>query len=136
VAVTPGVTLAGKLAFITGDHRKEDVYRLALFSPAANLNAYTECYSKQDECKGQGYVSGGQALAGYEASIEGVHAIVTWTKETLWKNATITARGGLVYNARTGVSVLVLDIVDDYGNPVTSTNGNFKVDGGIAAWVG
>lgn len=136
MACTPGVTLAGKLAFVTGQHRSEDTYKLALFSPQANLNAYTESYTKEGEVKGQGYAAGGQILQGYAAEINGVQAVVAWMKETLWKNATITARSGLVYNARTGTTVMVIDIVDEQGNQVTSTNGNFKVEGGIAAWIG
>ena len=130
------MTLAGKLAFITGEHRKDDTYKLALYAPTATLNAFTDSYSKQDEVRGQGYAAGGQVLQGYEAGIEGVQAVITWTKETLWKNASITARSGLVYNARTGTSVMVIDITDEQGNQVTSTNGNFKVEGGNAVWIG
>lgn len=136
MAVTPGMTLAGKLAFATGQHRADDSYKLALYSPQATLNAFTEAYTKQDEVGGKGYVAGGQLLAGYDARIEGVRAIVTWVKETLWKNASITARSGIVYNARTGASVMVIDITDEQGNQVTSTNGNFKVEGGISCWIG
>ena len=130
------MTMAGKLAFATGQHRAEDAYKLALYGPQANLNAFTESYTKEGECKGQGYAAGGQVLQGYDARIEGVQAVVTWTKETLWKNASITARSGLVYTARTGTSVMVIDIVDEQGNQVTSTNGNFKVEGGNAIWIG
>ena len=136
MAVTPGMTLEGKLAFATGRHREDDAYKLALYGPTASLNAFTASYTKEGECAGKGYAAGGQILQGYDVGIEGVTAVVTWTKETLWKNASITARSGLVYNARTGISVMVLDIVDEQGNQVTSTNGNFKVEGGIACWIG
>jgi hypothetical protein len=130
------LTLAGKLAFATGQHRSEDIYKLALYGPQATHNAHTESYTKEHECKGQGYVAGGQALQGYSATIEGTHAVVGWTKDTLWKNASICARYGIIYNARTGTTVMIIDISDEQGNPVTSTNGNFKVEGGIAAWIG
>lgn len=136
MSVSAGITVAGKLAFVTGEHRRDDRYMLALYSPQADLNAFTEAYSKQDECKGAGYAPGGRELQGYTASIEGTQARVEWTKETAWPNATITARGGLVYNARTGVSVVVLDISTMDGAPMASTNGKFTVGAGIAAVLG
>ncbi len=137
MAVTAGLCCSAKLDFLTGVHQPGDRYKLALYTPAANLTPYDTEYTKQDEVKGQGYVAGGADLAGYNASLDGISACITWAKETLWRNATITARSAMVYNASKGnKALLIIDIMDDYGNPVTSTNGNFKVDAGITLWVG
>ena len=137
MAITPGLCTSAKLDIATGVHQPGDRYMLALYAPTANLNPFVTEYTKQDEVKGQGYTAGGQALSGYDARVEGIQAVVTWTKETIWKNASLTARGGLIYNAAKGnKAVMVIDVVDDYGNQVTSTNGNFKVEGGIAFWIG
>ena len=137
MSCTPGLCISAKLDLVTGVHQSGDRFMLALYAPAANLNPYVEEYTKQDEVKGKGYQAGGMVLQGYTPTVEGIHAGVVWDKETIWKNATITARSGLIYNASKGnKALMVIDIMDETGNPVTSTNGNFKVDGGIAFFVG
>ena len=137
MAVTAGLCICAKLDFLTGVHEKTDKYKIALYSPAAQLTPFCEEYSKQDEVVGQGYVAGGMELQGYSAYCEGIEACIEWTKETLWKNASITARGAVIYNASKGNrAILVMDVTDVHGNPVTSTNGNFKLDAGIAVKIG
>lgn len=137
MSISPGLCVSAKLDFVTGVHQRGDTYKIALFTPQANLTPLITEYSKENEVKGQGYVAGGAVLTGYDAVTEGIRAVVSWNKETIWKNASITARGAVIYNATRGnKAILVMDVTDDYGNAVTSTNGNFKIDAGISFWIG
>lgn len=129
--------VSAKADVLRGVHQPGDRYMLALYSPSAVLSPYTEEYTKQDEVTGKNYRAGGAPLQGYSVDIEGVAAVMSWSRPTVWPNATITARYGLVYNASKGNrALLVVEVADEHGRPVTSTNGNFKVDGGIAMVIG
>ena len=137
MAIVPGMCVSAKLDLVTGVHQPGDTYKIALYGPNAQLNPLITEYSKADEVKGQGYTAGGAQLSGYSAYIEGVRAVICWEKETLWRNASITARGAVIYNATKGnKALLVIDVVDEHGNAVTSTNGNFKIAAGVSLWVG
>lgn len=137
MAVTPGLCVSARLDLVTGVHQPGDNYKIALYAPSANLTPLITHYTKENEVKGKGYVAGGAVLQGYMAYLEGLRAYVCWEKGVIWKNASITARGAVVYNASKGdKALLVLDVMDEMGNAVTSTNGNFSMEAGIAFWIG
>jgi hypothetical protein len=120
MAITEGLTVAGKLRILSADMRPEDTYKVALYSAAAAIGPFTEEYTTAGEVRGQGYQPGGQVLTGIEYLVDGVTACMNWTNNPVWKNATINARGALIYNAsRKNASLLVLD----FRNDVVSTNG-------------
>ena len=105
-------------------HTAADVYKIALFTSAANLSKATTAYAATGEVSGTGYTAGGQTLAGFSATLDGDTAILDWTTDPTWANASITARGALIYNStRAGAAVAVLD----FGADVSSTNASFTV---------
>lgn len=122
MAITPGLCAVAKLAFLKGEFQAGDRYKVALYSEDADLNALTTAYSAAGEVKGQGYVAGGQELTGIEFGLEGVTAMMGFSNNPVWRNATITARGALIYNAsRRNAAVLVVA----FPRNVVSTNGNW-----------
>ena len=105
-------------------HTAADVYKIALYTSAATLSKATVAYTATGEASGAGYAAGGQALVGFSATLDGDTAILDWTADPSWANASITARGALVYNAtRANAAVAVFDFSAD----LTSTNGSFTV---------
>jgi hypothetical protein len=84
-----------------------DVFKIALYTADATLNASTTAYTTANEVVAAGYTAGGIALTPVVASSSGVSFVsfdnVTW-------NAVLTARGALVYKEDTGnPAVFVLD---------------------------
>lgn len=103
-------------------HRREDDYRLALFTAAADLGPHTRRYTPEGEAQGEGYAAGGIALGPPRLGRD--RPFLTWTGEAVWPEATLTAAGALIYNAtREGRAIAVLD----FGRDVTSTRGEFVV---------
>ena len=100
-----------------------DVFRIALYTSAATLGASTTVYSTSNEVVAVGYVAGGAELTGAAISLDGTTAIVDFADVT-WPNATITARGALIYNtSKANRAVVVLD----FGSDKISTDGDFVI---------
>lgn len=101
------------------------VFKIALFTSAATLDAATTAYSTSNEVVGTGYVAGGNTLVVSQVPTStGTTAFLDFS-DTTWSTATITARGALIYlaNGTTNPSVAVLD----FGGDKTSTAGNFTI---------
>lgn len=123
MAITAVVPNSFKLDQANGVHQPGDDYKVALFTNAATLNKTTAAYSATNEVAGTGYTPGGKSLTGRAASLDGDTAIVDFA-DPVWADATITARGCMVYNAtRSNKAVVILD----FGADVSSTNANFTV---------
>ncbi len=90
-----------------------DVFKIALYTEAANLNATTAAYSTVGEIVGAGYTAGGLALTNIgptEYNLAGVCSFQTAS----WPGAAFSARGALIYNSTpahtyTNPACLVLD---------------------------
>jgi len=123
MAILSGLCCSAKLAFLSGEFQPGDDYYVALYTSAATLSPYTETYTPAGEAKGQGYKAGGQKLSGGKCALDGVTACMTFDS-TMWANATINARGAMIYNRSRGNKALV---VVDFGQDVISTNGNWKL---------
>jgi hypothetical protein len=100
-----------------------DVIKLALYDSNATLGKTTTAYSATNEVSGTGYVAGGMVLVASSS-------MRTWDVDTflidwenpLWAAATISARGGLIYNSsKANRSICVLD----FGRVVSSTGNDF-----------
>ena len=77
-----------------------------------------------NEASGTGYTAGGQALSGFNITLDSDTAILDFTSDPAWSSATITARGALIYNSsKSNKAVCVLD----FGSDIASTNGTFTV---------
>jgi hypothetical protein len=114
--------LDGVFDFGTGTSQ---VFKIALYTASATLDATTTAYTTSNEVTGTGYTAGGNTLVVSQVPTStGTTAFLDFDDST-WSSATITARGALIYlaNGTTNPAVCVLD----FGSDKTSTNGNFTV---------
>lgn len=106
--------LDGTFNFNTGT---SDVYKIALYTNAATLDATTAAYTSVGEVVASGYTAGGQTLSINQIPTVGnapnTTAYLSFTN-AVWSGA-ITARGCLIYkaNGTTNPTVCVLDFGND-----------------------
>ena len=129
MAITQAMTTSFKVGILNGDFDfgtgTSQVFKIALFTSAANLSAATTAYSTSNEATGTGYTAGGNTLTiSTVPTSTGTTAFLDFS-DTTWTSSTITARGALIYlaNGTTNPSVAVLD----FGADKTSTAGDFTV---------
>ena len=112
--------LNGDFDFDTGT---ADVFKLALYTNDATLNAETAAYTTTGEVSASGYPAGGVVLTPTKGignvSTSGGTSFVTFANITV--SAALTARGALIYK-NGGAAVCVLD----FGADRTSTT-SFQV---------
>lgn len=114
-----------KQQILLGEHDMDtDVFKIALYTSAANLDATTTVYTTSGEvATGGGYTAGGNTLTGATVSLTGTTAFVDFS-DTSWSAATITARGALIYNSsKSNKAVAVLD----FGSDKVSSGGTFTI---------
>lgn len=105
-----------------------DVFKLALYSSAATLDATTTAYTSSNEVANSGtYAAGGGTLTNISPTTSGTTALTDFD-DISFTSATINARGALIYNSTpthtyTNPSVVVLD----FGGDKISTSGTFTI---------
>jgi hypothetical protein len=124
MAITTTLCNSYKQEVLEGVHSSSDTYKLALYTDAASLSAATTAYSATNEVEGTGYTAGGVTLTGFTSGLSSGTAYVTFSDPAI-SNATITARGCLVYNSSKSNKAVACY---DFGGNITSTNGTFTVD--------
>ena len=124
MAITTAICNSYKQEILEGVHASTDTYKIALFTSSATLGAATTAYSTTNEVSGTGYTAGGVNLANFTSGLDGSTAYITFD-DASWANATITARGALIYNASKSNKAVA---VFDFGGDVVSTSGTFTVD--------
>jgi hypothetical protein len=124
MAITQAFCTSAKAEFLGGIIDLDtDVIKIALYTSAATLSAATTAYTTTNEVVGTGYTAGGNTLTGATISTSGTTAFVDFT-DTVFSNATITARGALIYDSsKANRAVAVLD----FGADKTSTSGAFTI---------
>jgi len=115
-----------------------DTFQLALYTSSATIDANTTAYTATNEVTGTNYTAGGGTLAnlGVVTSNNNTSTGTGFTDFTdlTFTNATITARGALIYNTTpsansnanttlTNAAVCALD----FGSDKTSTAGDFTI---------
>jgi len=95
-----------------------------LYTSSVTLSAATTAYATTNEVSGTNYTAGGNTLTiSANPAATGTTAFLDFA-DTTWANATITARGALIYQVGgTNPAVAVLD----FGADKTSTAGDFTV---------
>jgi 2-oxoglutarate dehydrogenase complex dehydrogenase (E1) component-like enzyme len=124
MAITTAVCNSYKKEILDGVHAAADTYKLALFTDSATLSATTTAYATTNEIVGAGYTAGGVTLAGFSTGLADGVAYLTFS-DASWANATITARGCLIYNSSKSNKAVA---AFDFGGNITSTSGTFTVD--------
>jgi hypothetical protein len=101
-----------------------DVFKIALYTSAANLSADTTVYTTDNEISGTGYVAGGNTLVVSQVpTSSGTTSFLNFQNST-WSSASFTANGALIYNSTQGnkaVAVLA------FGGDKTCTSQSFTV---------
>jgi hypothetical protein len=115
-----------------------DTFKLALYTSSATIDANTTAYTTSNEITGTNYTAGGGTLVnlGVVTSNNNASTGVGFTdfSDLTFANATITARGALIYNntpsansnantTLTNAAVCALD----FGSDKTSTDGDFTI---------
>lgn len=115
-----------------------DTFKLAMYTSTATIDANTTAYSATNEVTGTNYTAGGAALANLGVSAVNSSASTgtgfTDFTDLTFTNATVTARGALIYNTTpsangtanttlTNAAVAVLD----FGADKTATAGDFTI---------
>ena len=127
MAITQAMCTSFKVELMTATHNfttsTGDVFKIALYTSSATLDATTTAYTATNEVSGTGYTAGGNTLTNVTPTSSGTTAFTDFA-DTTWSTATITARGALIYNSsKSNKSVCVLD----FGADKTSTAGNFTI---------
>jgi hypothetical protein len=128
MAITQAMCTSFKIALLNGEmdfsSDTTQTFKIALFTSAATLDASTTAYSTTNEVTGTGYTAGGNTLTiSTNPTSTGTTAFLDFA-DTTWTDATITARGALIYQSGgTNPAVAVLD----FGADKTSTAGDFQV---------
>jgi hypothetical protein len=115
-----------------------DTFKIALYTSSATIDANITAYTASNEVTGTGYTAGGNMLTnlGVVTSPATTSTGTGFTDfdDVTWSNATITARGALIYNTTpsahandgstlTNPAVAVLD----FGADKTTTAGDFTI---------
>lgn len=124
MAITSAICNSYKKEILDGVHASTDTYKIALYTDAATLGSATTAYATTNEVSGSGYTAGGATLSGFSSGLASSTAYLTFSDPS-WTNATITARGCLIYNSSKSNKAVA---IFDFGSNVTSTNGTFTVD--------
>ena len=128
MAITQAVCNSFKAELLGGVHDFDSgnaqVFKLALYTSAANLSAATTAYTATGEVPATGqYVATGSALQSKQVSLDTATAIVTFA-DLSFTGVTLTARGAVIYNSSaSNAAVCVLD----FGADKTATAGTFTI---------
>ena len=122
MAITTSMCTSFRAEILQGIHSSADTYKIALYTSSATMDATTTAYTTTNEVSGTGYTAGGATLSGFSVTTSGTTAILDWTTDPSWANATITARGAMIYNSTKSNKAVA---VWDFGADKTSTSGTF-----------
>lgn len=143
MAITQAMCTSFKAQLMLGVHdfrpsaqAGADVFKLALYTSSASLDANTTAYTSSGEATG--VTAGGEALTNSGVGTTNTNSTAgtgfTDFSDLTFSNVTTTARGALIYNttpsandnsnsALTNAAVCVLD----FGGDKTSTAGDFTI---------
>lgn len=127
MAITQAICSSFKAELARGVHdfttTTGDVFKLALYSSSASLDASTTVYTTSGEVTGTGYTAGGNTLTNVTPVMSGTTCIIDFA-DTSWTVSTITARGALLYNSTDGNKAVA---VFDFGSDRISTASTFQI---------
>jgi len=132
MAITQAMCTSFKVELMQGKHNftasSGHTFKLALFTSSASLDASTTDYSTSNEVSGTNYTAGGANLTSVTPTSSGTTAFGDFADLT-FSNATVTARGAIIYNSTTagGSSTTDAVVVLDFGADKTSTAGDFTI---------
>ena len=99
-------------------------FNLALYTSSASLGAGTTAYTTSNEVSGTNYTAKGASLTRVDPTTSGTTAFTDFADLT-FSNATVTARGALIFNDSASGDPAVCAL--DFGGDKTSTAGDFTI---------
>ena len=127
MAITTALCTSFKVEILKGVHNftaAGDQYKLALYTSSASLGAATTAYTSSNEASGTNYTAKGSFLTSITPVASGTTALCDFADLT-FSNATITARGALIYGEALSGDPSVCAL--DFGGDKTSTAGDFTI---------
>lgn len=129
MAISQAMCTSFKQELMVGTHNftitTGDVFKIALYTSSATLDATTTTYSGTNEvANGSGYTTGGFTLTNVTPTTSSTTAFTDFSTDPNWTTASFTARGALIYNSsKSNKAVAVLD----FGSDKTVSSGTFTI---------
>lgn len=127
--ITSGLVNSFKVGLLNGEFDfssdTAQVFKIALYTSSAEINASTTAYSTANEVSGIGYTAGGETLTIDTTPTQSGGVAYLSFSDATWTTTSITARGALIYKAD-GVTNPAIAVLD-FGTDVTTSGGNFVV---------
>ena len=106
MAITQAMCTSFKVALLDGEmdfsSNTSQTFKIALYTSSATLSAATTAYATTNEVSGTNYTAGGNTLTiSANPASSGTTAFLDFA-DTTWTDATITARGALIYKSGGG----------------------------------
>jgi hypothetical protein len=113
--IVQAMTTSFKREILQAVHNLDtDVFKIALYTTNANIDASTTVYTSAGESTGTGYVAGGLTLANLGVTASGTVAYASWSDAT-WTGLVTQCAGALIYNTSKGnKAVAVLNFGGTY----------------------
>jgi hypothetical protein len=128
MAITTALCTSFKQEILEAVHNFKNsggsTFNLALYTSSASLGAGTTAYTTSNEVSGTNYTAKGQSLTRVDPSTSGTTALTDFVDLT-FSNATVTARGALIFNDSASGDPAVCAL--DFGGDKTSTAGDFTI---------
>jgi len=128
MAITTALCTSFKQEILEAVHNFKNsggsTFNLALYTSSASLGAGTTAYTTSNEVSGTNYTAKGQSLTRVDPSTSGTTALTDFADLT-FSNATVTARGALIFNDSASGDPAVCAL--DFGGDKTSTAGDFTI---------
>lgn len=128
MAITTAMCTSFKKELLEAVHNFKNsggsTFNLALYTSSATLGASTTAYTTSNEVSGTNYTAKGAALTRVDPSSSGTTALTDFADLT-FSNATVTARGALIFNESATGDPAVCAL--DFGGDKTSTAGDFTI---------
>jgi len=128
MAITTAMCTSFKKELLEAVHNFKNsggsTFNLALYTSSASLGASTTAYSNTNEVSGTNYTAKGAALTRVDPTTSSTTAFTDFADLT-FSNATLTARGCLIFNESASGDPAVCAL--DFGGDKTSTAGDFTV---------
>ena len=127
MAITQAMCTTFKKELLEGVHNFKNSggndFKLALYTSSASLDASTTAYTTSNEASGTNYTAKGASLTRVDPSTSSTTALTDFADLT-FSNATVTARGCLIYNTNNSNKAVC---AIDFGGDKTSTAGDFTI---------
>ena len=128
MAITTALCTSFKLSLLNGEmdfsSDTTQVFKIALYTSSATINADTTAYSTTNETSGTGYDAGGKTLTLSTNPTQSASSVHIEFSNVTWTSASFTARGALIYKSggsNTAIAAL------DFGEDKQVSSGNFVV---------